>query len=75
MGAFFGLLPLYLIPLRYIIVIGLWLAVAAHSPFWVALGKALMQIGLEYGIVLERWLPGYTYDLFSRCKYVYIPRI
>lgn len=74
-AGFFGLLPLLLIPLRYIIVIGLWLAVAAHSPCWLALGKALMQIGLEYGIVIERWLPGYMDDLFTRCKYVYIPKI
>ena len=39
---FFALLPTYLIPLRYIITIGLWGAVGMNSPFWIALGKALM---------------------------------
>ena len=38
--AFFGMLPLLVIPVRYIVVAGLWASVAIHSPFFVAVGQA-----------------------------------
>lgn len=56
-------------------VIGLWGAVAIHSPFWVAIGKALVQLALEYGIVLERWLPNYMEGLLYRLEHKYLPKI
>ena len=72
---FFCALPVYIIPLRYVLTLGLWSLVAMNSPFWLAVGKALVQIGLEYGIVLERWLPVYFDGLLYRLEHRYIPRI
>ena len=50
-------IPLIFIPIRYIIVVGLWSAVGMNSPFFSALVKSFIQISLEYGIILERALP------------------
>lgn len=72
--AFAGLVPVLLIPLRYFIVIGLWGAIAQNSPFCVAVGKSIIQISMEYGIVLERTLPTYMGDLLDQIENVYIPR-
>ena len=71
---FLGLIPVLIIPLRYFIVIGLWGAIAQNSPFCVAVGKSIIQISMEYGIVLERTLPTYMSDLHESIENDYIPR-
>jgi hypothetical protein len=45
--AIFALIPLWIIPIRYIIVGGMWIGVASNSPFFMALFKSLVQLGLE----------------------------
>jgi hypothetical protein len=40
--SFFGALPLYIIPIRYLLVFGLWFTVSLSSPFCVALGQAIL---------------------------------
>jgi hypothetical protein len=72
--AFIGLLPMLIIPVRYFIVAGLWGIVSLSSPLCIAISKSLIQIMMEYGIVLERTLPVYTTDLLDRIENVYIPR-
>jgi hypothetical protein len=57
--AFVGMLPLLFIPLRYVIVAGMWGLTSLSSPFFVAVGQAIIQLMLEYGIVFERMAPIY----------------
>jgi hypothetical protein len=71
---FVGLIPLWIIPLRYLVVIGLWGSVSLSSPFWLAVGRSICQLSIEYGIVLERVVPTYMNELFERIDTVYIPR-
>jgi hypothetical protein len=40
--AFFAMLPLWIIPLRYIVVLGLWLSVSLSSPFCVTVGRSIV---------------------------------
>lgn len=72
--AFVALLPMLFIPARYFVVAGLWGIVSLSSPFCIAIGKSLIQISIEYGIVLERTLPPYIDELFFKIEHVYIPR-
>ena len=72
--SFLALIPLWIIPLRYLVVIGLWLGVSVSSPFCVAVFRSFLQLGIEYGIVLERTVPTYMSELFERIDKVYIPR-
>ena len=72
--SFVALVPLWVIPLRYLIVAGLWLIVSLSSPFCVAVGRSILQLLIEYGIVLERMVPTYMTDLMERIDKVYIPR-
>lgn len=55
--AFLATLPILLVPLRYIIVVGMWGGMAVNSPFAMAVGQAIFQILIEYGIVFERKAP------------------
>lgn len=71
---FIALIPLWIIPLRYLVVAGLWLSVSLSSPFCVAVGRSILQLSIEYGIVIERMVPTYMNDLFERIDKVYIPR-
>lgn len=73
--AFLGALPLLLVPLRYVVVLGMWGFVASFSPFLVAVGQAIAQIMIEYGIVFERLAPGYMTEFHHRFETVYIPRL
>lgn len=41
-GAFIGMLPLIVIPLRYLIVAGMWFIVSLSSPFFLAVFKSLL---------------------------------
>mmetsp|Transcript_7459 Transcript_7459/g.12609 ORF Transcript_7459/g.12609 Transcript_7459/m.12609 type:complete len:500 (-) Transcript_7459:99-1598(-) len=70
-----GLVPLWLIPLRYFIVLGIWGGVGAQSPFFMAIARSLLELALEYGIILETFLPSYMNDLHYRVEFVYIPRL
>lgn len=72
---FFGTLPLIFIPLRYIVVLGLWGTVSLSSPYCVAFRQGVIQLALEYGIVLERFLPTYMNQFMIKCDAVYIPRL
>jgi hypothetical protein len=74
MIGFLGMIPLWIIPLRYLVVAGLWLTVSMSSPFCMAIFRSLLQLGMEYGIVLERVVPTYMSELFERIDTVYIPR-
>ena len=71
---FIALIPLWIIPLRYLVVAGLWLSVSLSSPFCVAVGRSILLLSIEYGIVIERMVPTYMNDLFERIDKVYIPR-
>jgi hypothetical protein len=68
-------LPLIFVPLRYLLVAGLWGLVSLSSPFCMAVAKSLIQVALEYGVVLERVLPSYIEGALVRIESVYIPRI
>jgi hypothetical protein len=68
-------IPLLFIPVRYFLVLGLWATVSLSSPFCVALRQGLVQIVLEYGIVVERVMPVYMNSLHAKLETVYIPRI
>lgn len=70
-----GMLPILVIPLRYIFVAGLWGVVSLSSPFIMAVTKSLLQITLEYGIAAERFLPPMIDDFVERLETVHIPRI
>ena len=72
--SFVALVPLWIIPLRYLVVAGLWLLVSLSSPFCVAVGRSILQLLMEYGIVLERTVPTYMNELMERIDKVYIPR-
>lgn len=72
---FVGSLPILIIPLRYIIVAGLWGLVSLSSPFCMAVAKSWIQVALEYGVVLERVLPGYIEGAMIRFENVYLPKI
>lgn len=37
-----ALIPLWVIPLRYLVAIGLWLLVSLSSPFCVAVGRSIL---------------------------------
>lgn len=69
------MLPLIVIPLRYLIVAGMWGLTGLSSPFFMAVGKSLLQVGLEYGIVLERFAPAYIDGVLWKVEMVYIPRV
>jgi len=73
--AFIGMLPLLVIPLRYLMVAGLWGVTSLSSPFFMAVFKSLAQIGLEYGIVFERLAPAYTEAILWKIEMVYLPTI
>lgn len=73
--SFFLAIPLLFIPLRYFLVLGLWGTVSLSSPFCVALRQGLVQIVLEYGIVMERVMPVYMNSFHAKMETVYIPRI
>ena len=73
--AFLGMLPIIVIPLRYLAVVGLWGLVSLSSPFCMAVAKSVIQVALEYGAVLERVLPGYIEGALVRIETVYIPRV
>ena len=73
--AILAMLPLIIIPLRYLIVAGMWGLTCSSSPFFMAIGKSLLQVGLEYGIVLERFAPAYIDGVLWKIEMVYIPRV
>ena len=68
-------LPLVFVPVRYFLVAGLWGAVSLSSPFCVAVRQGLVQLTLEYGIVIERVMPVYMNHIHLKMETVYIPRI
>ena len=72
---FVGALPLLFISLRYVVVLGMWGFVAMHSPFFMALAQAIVQILIEYGIVFERKTPVLMTQFYFRLEHVYIPRV
>ena len=72
---FFGALPLFIVPIRYLVVMGLWLVVSLSSPFCVAIGQAIIQILIEYGLVMERVLPVYMSHFHHKMENVYVPRV
>lgn len=72
---FLGMLPILVIPLRYLIVVGMWGAMAQNSPFLCALSASMLQIGIEYGIVFERKAPIIMTKVHWKLVNVYIPRI
>jgi hypothetical protein len=65
--------PLWFVPIRYFIVLGLWSAAASNSPFLIAIVKSLAQLALEQGVLIERYLPVYMDGLHRRISYRYIP--
>ena len=73
--AFLAALPLYLISLRYLIVLGMWAAVSMSSPFCMAIAKAFFQLSIEYGLVLERVMPTYMGIVLYKLQFIYIPRV
>lgn len=72
--AFLATLPILLIPLRYIVVAGIWGGMAVNSPFAMAVGQAILQILIEYGIVFERKAPILMNTFHHKLEHVYIPR-
>lgn len=73
--AFLGMLPVIFIPLRYVAVAGMWGLASLSSPFFMAVFKSLLQVALEYGVVLERVVPVYIESLMWKMEMVYIPRV
>ena len=72
------MLPVMVIPLsalRYIIVAGMWGLTALSSPFFMTYGKSLLQILMEYGLVLERIAPAYIEYAILKIENEYIPRL
>ena len=53
------MLPLIFIPIRYLMVAGLWGLVSLSSPFCMTLAKSFLEVGLEYAVILERIAPSY----------------
>lgn len=75
LACFVLMLPLYVIPFRFVLVAGLWGLVSLSSPFCVAVFKALIQITLEYGIIFERYMPGIIAATHEKFEVDYIPRV
>lgn len=53
------MLPLIVIPVRYLMVAGMWGLTSLSSPFCIYVGKSFLEVGLEYAIVMERIAPAY----------------
>lgn len=66
-------IPLVFIPVRYLIVAGIWAITAMSSPFFTAIGKAFLTIALEYAVVIERISPIYIDKFMFKLVTVYIP--
>ena len=75
LAAIAALVPLWIIPIRYMVVVGLWGLVASHSPFFVSVGRSLLELGLEYGIMIERVFPKRMSRFQCDLETCYIPRI
>ena len=70
-----GSIPLVLIPIRYLMVAGLWGLTALSSPFFMAVGKAVLTVALEYAFVIERLAPSYIDTFLINLYTKYIPTI
>ena len=70
---FFAMIPMWFFPMRYFVAAGLWISVAYNSPFWRAVGLAMFQMAIEYGIIMERWIPVYMNGFVDRIDNYYWP--